>query len=67
MSDDTGEQWKGPDGTIHTVKSTDDPRVPDGFFHTQVDEDGNKSTVVYNSDYSMADVPANDEWDEDDD
>jgi hypothetical protein len=64
MEEPTGERWTAPDGTTHTVKSTDDPRVPDGFFHSQTDSSGNKSTAVYNSDYSMADVPTNDEWDD---
>lgn len=66
MGDMDGEQWTAPDGTVHTVNSTNDPRVPEGgFYHTQVDEDGQKSTAVYNPDYTMADVPANDDWDDD--
>ena len=62
MSSD-GEQWVGPDGTIHTVNSTEDPRVPGGYYHTQYDpETGAKATAVYNADGTFADVPANKAW-----
>jgi hypothetical protein len=57
-----GEQWTGPDGTTHTVKSTDDPKVPDGFYHSQTDSKGNKATAVYESDYKLAKVKQNKDW-----
>lgn len=58
MSKD-GIKWTERDGTTHTVNSTQDPRVPGGYYHTQVDSAGNKATAVYNSDGTLADVPAN--------
>lgn len=63
MSKD-GEQWTGPDGTIHTVDSTQDPGVSlGGFYHTQYDPNtGDKATAVYNPDGTFADVPANNQW-----
>ncbi len=61
MSDD-GQQWNGSDGTRHTVNSTDDPKVPGGYYHSQQDGDGNKATAVFNSDGSMANVSANRDW-----
>lgn len=57
-----GEQWTADDGTTHTVNSTNDPNAPGGYYHTQVDNDGNKATAVYNSDGTMADVKANRDW-----
>jgi hypothetical protein len=58
-----GEQWVGPDGTIHTVNPTNDPNVPGGFYHSQRAPDGSaKATAVYNPDYTFADVKANKDW-----
>lgn len=58
-----GEQWADPDGTIHTVNSTNDPRAPGGYYHTQkdpgVDGPDGKATAVFNPDGSFADVPNN--------
>ena len=62
MGKEDGERWTGPDGTVHTVNSTDDPGAPGGVYHTQVDKDGNKSTAVYDPDGKLADVKSNKSW-----
>jgi hypothetical protein len=61
MSKD-GEQWTASDGTKHTVNSTQDPKAPGGYYHTQTSPDGTKATAVYNADGSLADVKANKDW-----
>lgn len=57
-----GEQWTTSDGTKHTVNSTEDPRAPGGYYYSQTDSNGNKATAVYNSNGTLADVPANKDW-----
>lgn len=55
-------RWTNDDGTSHTVNPTNDPRVPNGYYHTQVDRDGKKATAVYNADGSLADIKQNKDW-----
>ena len=62
-NDRGGVQFTADDGTTHTINSTDDKNVPNGYYHTQVDSSGNKVTAVYNSDGTLADVNANKSWD----
>lgn len=57
-----GDKWRSDDGTVHTVNSTVDPQVPGGYYHTQVDADGNKATAVYNEDGSLAPIKQNKDW-----
>jgi hypothetical protein len=52
-----GSRWTGPDGTTHTVNPADDPRASGGYYHSQTDSDGTKSTTVHNPDGSF--VPGN--------
>lgn len=62
MSTRDGEQWRDPDGTRHTVNSTEDPKVPGGYYHSQLGPNGEKATAVFNPDGTMADVKANKDW-----
>lgn len=52
-----GAQWTDSDGTTHTVNSSDNPGNPGGYYHSQQDSDGNKSTSVHTSDGSLYDGP----------
>ncbi len=56
------KQWTVSDGITHTVNSTQDPKIPDGYYHTQVDSKGNKATAVYNPDGTLANVKASKDW-----
>jgi len=57
-----GDRWTADDGTSHTVNPTSDPQVPGGYYHSQTNSDGEKSTAVYNSDGSLADIKQNRDW-----
>lgn len=48
----------------YTVNPTDDPKVgTDGYYLSQTDvASGEKATAVYNGDGSLANVPANRDW-----
>ncbi|QHU93909.1 hypothetical protein GWK78_02625 [Candidatus Saccharibacteria bacterium oral taxon 488] len=56
-----GDRWVDPDGTSHTVNSTNDPNVPGGYYYNQHGPDGH-ATAVYNSDGTFANVAANRDW-----
>lgn len=59
---EVGARWTADDGTTHTVNPTSDPQVPDGYYHSQTNADGEKSTAVYNSDDTLADIKQNRDW-----
>lgn len=62
INEEIGARWSDDDGTTHTVNPTDDPNVPDGYFHSQTNPDGEKATAVYDSDDALADVKQNKHW-----
>jgi hypothetical protein len=59
---EVGARWTADDGTTHTVNPTSDPQVPGGYYHSQTDSDGNKSTAVFDSDDTLADIKQNKDW-----
>jgi len=57
-----GDRWKADDGTTHTVNPTSDPRVPGGYYHSQTNSDGEKSTAVFDADGFLAAIKQNKDW-----
>ena len=60
--DHEGVQWFNSDGAKLTAKATDDPKAEGGYFVSYKEDDSDHVTSVYNSDGTLADVKANDEW-----